>query len=223
MPYAEVIPLAEEHVLQEAHPAAFLSHLTALTLHGLTNLVPAALYATAPLRSQRLPLGTETADWEGIERSLPQQPPTVGVRAVRWTRISEWEDLGVEVMPIQGIDIYVADTERTLIDCLSAPAKAHGIQSALRAWKDAVPMWNLDRLLSYTETLGSPITRQRVGYLVESLGYEHPTLAAWKSRLQRGGSMKLVASEPYAPAFSPEWNLSLNVDPGILEEFTSRD
>ena len=66
--------------------------------------------------------------------------------------------------------------------------------------------------------IGQPVLRQRVGFLLETLGLAHPRLAVWKQSLLRGGSLKLVASEPYAPEFSPDWNLSLNVTSSVLAE-----
>jgi hypothetical protein len=58
--------------------------------------------------------------------------------------------------------------------------------------------------------------RQRVGFLLEKLGRTNPRLDQWRHGLQRGGSVKLVASSPYAETYSAEWNLSLNVPASVL-------
>ena len=50
---------------------------------------------------------------------------------------------------------------------------------------------------------------QRVGFLLGKLGRTHPKLEEWRRELQRGGSVRLVASSPYAETYSAEWNLSL--------------
>ena len=46
VPFADTIPVSDEQILQEANPWAVFSHLTALAQHGLTDLIPDALYAT---------------------------------------------------------------------------------------------------------------------------------------------------------------------------------
>src|SRR5262249_42707299 len=108
--------------------------------------------------------------------------------------------------------------ERTLLDVLRSPADAGGAAVTLRAWRQARAILNLDRLVQYTERFGQMILRQRVGFVLEALGLHHPQLTAWKKKLLRGSSVKLVAAEPFAPEFSPEWNLSLNVPSSVLAE-----
>jgi hypothetical protein len=62
--------------------------------------------------------------------------------------------------------------------------------------------------------------KQRVGFLLETLGHGHTRLEQWRASLQRGGSLKLVAREPYAPTFSERWNLSLNVPSSVIALLT---
>lgn len=217
-PYADVVPLAEEHILQEAFPTAFLSHMTALTLHGLTDLVPGSISATAPEESARLPLGTMPEDWIEVSLPTPDRPPRINNKRVDWTRTSANGDLGIQTTFIHGGGVYVSNLERTLIDAITSPRKCHGIATVLRAWKEASSQWNLDRLVDYTEEIGGPVLTQRVGYLIERLGGYHARLSEWKEHLQRGSSLRLVASEPFSAQFSEEWNLSLNVPGGIIIE-----
>src|SRR4051812_886061 len=95
------------------------------------------------------------------------------------------------------------------------PEKSGGIKKVLQAWRSAENM-DVDKLVSYADDYGTKILRQRVGFLLEKLGKTHPRLAEWRHGLQRGGSVRLVASNPYSETLSAEWNLSLNVPSSVL-------
>jgi predicted transcriptional regulator of viral defense system len=212
-PFAAAIPLSDEQIIQEASPLCFFSHLTALAYHGLTDVIPNRIYAsTATTPSHRLPLGTSPDDWFDLTIPVGQLPAAIGGLSVVWSRPEH--DQGVEVAFSQGSSIYVTNVERTLLECLKEPSKSHGIATVLAAWRRASESWDLDRLLLYADQ--GPVVRQRVGYLVERRGQSHPALLQWKENLRRGGSMRLVASEPYSPVYSESWNLSLNVPESVL-------
>ncbi|MCC6958630.1 MAG: hypothetical protein IT301_02185 [Dehalococcoidia bacterium] len=115
--------------------------------------------------------------------------------------------------------IWVTDLERTLIDAIQNPSLCLGIANVLRAWRIGARDWNLDRLIAHAEQLeAGPVMRQRVGFLVEALGGRHPTLDQWRDRRERGGSLKLVAANPYSSSFDPRWNISINVPQAALGE-----
>jgi predicted transcriptional regulator of viral defense system len=220
VPYAEVIPVSEEQIVQEANPVAVFSHLTALAHHALTDHIPKAVQAThyIPPNADRIPLGTAPEEWSGLPRPPLRRPKQVDGVAVQWFLTKgEW-DFGHTVSYSEGLPIYITDRERTLIDCIRSPADAGGVTVVLRAWRQARAVVQLDRLVEYTERFGQPVLRQRIGFLLEALGLAHPRLEVWKQGLLRGGSLKLVAAEPYAPEFSPDWNLSLNVPASALAE-----
>lgn len=212
-PYAQLIPLSDEQLVQEANPRCFFSHLTALIHHDLTGIVPNRIYAaTASRDSQRIPLDTTADDWIDVPIPSGQRPAVLNRIPIVWTRGRD--EAGVEVAHRQGGSVYVTNLERTLLDALRDPDKAHGINTVLQAWRLGSERWDLPRLLRYADE--GPVMRQRVGYLVERMGQRSPVLDDWKTRLQRGGSLKLLGSEPYASTFSGTWNLSLNVPESVL-------
>jgi predicted transcriptional regulator of viral defense system len=220
VPYADVIPISEEQIVQEANPLAVFSHLTALVYHALTDQIPKTVQAThyTPPNPDRIPLGTAPEEWSGLRLPLLRRPKEVGSVPVQWFLTKGAWDFGHMVSYSQGLPIYITDVERTLIDIIRSPGDAGGVTVALRAWREARGRLQVDRLVEYAERFGQPVLRQRVGFLLEALGLSHPRLGVWKQRLLRGGSLKLVPSEPYAPEFSAEWNLSLNVPSSVLAE-----
>ncbi len=219
VPYANLLEVSEEQIIQEANPWAVFGFLTAMAYHHITDLAPKEVYAIwskGGESSGRLPLGTMPDDWtEGTRLLVVKRPERVRDLPVHWTQLTEEPGFGVIVGYSLGVPIYVTDIERTLLDALRMPDKAGGIAKVLRAWRSAEDI-DIGKLVTYADAYGNKILRQRVGYLLEKLGRTHPRLAEWRHGLQRGGSVKLVASSPYAETFSAEWNLSLNVPPSVL-------
>ena len=217
--YSNLLEVSEEQIVQEANPWAVFGFLTAMTHHGLTDLVAKGVYAITVKRgghSGRLPLGTMPEDWtDGVHLPHAKQPKKVGQVPVNWTQLTEEPGFGVVVGSSFGVPIYLTDVERTLLDVLRIPDKAGGIAKVLQAWRSAEGL-DLGKLVSYADRYDNQVLRQRVGFLLEALGRAHPRLDEWRRGLQRGGSVKLVASRPYSETYSAEWNLSLNVPPSVL-------
>jgi predicted transcriptional regulator of viral defense system len=219
VPYANLLEVSEEQIVQEANPWAVFGFLTAMTHHGLTDLVPSEVYAITTKgrgHTERLPLGTMPDDWtDGLQLSLLKHPKKVGKVPINWTRLNEEAGFGVTIGYSFGIPIYVTDVERTLLDALRMPDKSGGIGKVLQAWKSADTL-NMNKIIEYCDKYNNQILRQRVGFLLEKLGRAHPRLEEWRHQMQRGGSVRLVASNAYSDTYSVEWNLSLNVPPSVL-------
>ena len=216
-PYASLLEVSEEQIIQEANPWAVFSHVTALAYHRLTDLIPSKVFAThfRGAFDRWVPLGTTPEDWAELDYPTPHLPRHVRKIEVSWSEVkSDWH-FGIQIGYSMSSPIYVTDVERTLIDALRAPERSGGMSKVLHAWRRAEGA-NLDRLVDYTDRFDNQTLRQRVGFLLQTLDRPHPRLEQWRSRLLRGGSVRLVASEPYAETYSPEWNLSLNVPESVL-------
>lgn len=216
--YANLLDVSEEQVIQEANPWAVFGFATAMVHHGLTDLLPKEVYVIEFKDGEhlrRVPLGTTPEDWVDVDFPTARRPKKLEETEVIWSEIQSKWDFGVTVGYSSGLPVYVTDVERTLIDALRSPDKCGGIAKVLQAWKGAEEC-DLDRQVAYTERFDVQNLKQRVGYVLGKLGRPHPNLARWRDRLQRGGSVKLLASAPYSETYSTEWNLSLNASPSVL-------
>ena len=216
--YANLLDVSEEQIIQEANPWAVFGFATAMIYHGLTDLPPKEVYVIAFKDGEhlrRVPLGTTPEDWVDVDLPYARRPKTLDETQVVWSEVQSKWDFGVAVGYSSGLPVYVTDVERTLLDALRSPDKCGGIAKVLQAWKGAEGC-HLDRLIAYAERFEIQNLKQRVGYVLDALGRPHPNLARWRGSLQRGGSVKLLASEPYSENYSAEWNLSLNVPPSVL-------
>ena len=219
VPFASVLPISDEQILQEANPWAVLSHLTAMIHHQLTDSVSSSIYATAyaGLNRSRSPLGTSSDDWMEMRLPKPRRPKHVDGVPIVWVAMKESLDWGSEVGYSQGIPVYVTDLERTLLDALRQPAKAGGTFEVLRAWGEARKKMDIDRLVSYAERYDVRVLRQRVGFILNTMGFDHERLHRWRKSLLRGGSMKLIAGREYGERYDVTWNISLNVPDSALQ------
>jgi hypothetical protein len=218
LPFADLLPVADHHVLQEANPFAVFSHGTAMVWNGLTDQPAGRLYVTdfgRPLG--RIPLGTKPEDW--AEQPLPPRrfPDSVRSVDVIWTRASSKFEYGVTIDQSQNVPCWMTNIERTLIDCLRDPSKAGGFSVVAQAWRNQLDTLKLDDLLNYAARFNSPIMRQRTGFVLEAMGIRHKRLDEWAANAKRGGSMVLVPGSPFDGKFSSRWCLALNASESSLE------
>jgi predicted transcriptional regulator of viral defense system len=208
---SEAASVNELELAQECNPQSVVSHLSAIHLHRLTDSFPNEIHLVTPAgTADQTPPGIPPHLW-GADVGFSVKAPQVleGV-PVYWHRRLPKLWFGNREALHGGVTLATTDLERTLLDALEKPAWSGGFSTVLEAWRNASAVWNLDRLVEYTERIGSPLGRQRVGFLVEALGLNHHCFDKWAKEATRGGANKLLASEPYAPTFSERWKISLN-------------
>lgn len=211
-PYAKLLPIDELNVVFEVNPWVVLSDISALQFHGLTDSNPTSIHVIQgrALRAELLPLGTLRDDWIDVTFPERRTPGKVLGTPVASRSVGPDRIFGLGEYQYHGVTIRVTTPERTLIDGLMLPEPSGGILSVLNAWIRAEPLLNPEALVQFTELYGVAVLRQRVGYLMESLGLAHPALEHWQQLARRGGSSKLVGSQPYSSTYSERWSLSLN-------------
>lgn len=219
VPYAGATAVTEDEVLLEINPYATLSHLSALVFHGLTDQLPQELTASLPKQARAIliPLDTDPTDWEGIAIAPGATPTQLLGWPVRWVRLDGRLFFGYQEYRPQKYAVRVTTPERTLIDVLQRPELGGGIDSVLQAWARGLDTLNLEILVELVELYDVGVLRQRVGFLLETLGVSHPLLDTWQRSASRGGSSKLVAGQEYSPVHSERWSLSINTPIAVLE------
>ncbi|MBI2760517.1 MAG: hypothetical protein HYX51_03715 [Chloroflexi bacterium] len=217
-PFAQPDLVEEEQILMEAHPYAALAYLSALAFHGLTQQVPREIQAMIPRKppADVLPLGTTAEDWWDIERPTGQTPARIRGRAVEWFAVQPRQYFGILEYRLHGHPVWVTAPEKALLDGLQNPDRCGGIEDVLSAWREARDTLSVDAVIEYVDRLDINLLRQRVGFILDELSLGNALTDEWAKSAKRGGSSKLVSSEPYAPVFSEKWNLSLNAPTASL-------
>jgi predicted transcriptional regulator of viral defense system len=205
-------------VLCTIDPFAYVSHLSAMEYHGLTDRVPTTIYLTSPPGAEWRALAKErmrrdlAGQLEGYQRvGLPMlrrlRFAAVGKRSVH---ITQRKHAGAFVVTEHGA-LRVASIGRTFLEMVAAPDLCGGIRHVIGVFGDQARA-HLRLILADVDRHGTAIDKARVGYLLEEVcSVRDPVLERWQTTVvQRGGSRKLDAAAPYAPTYSERWGLSLN-------------
>ena len=215
--------VSAEQVVCHLDPFCYLSHLSAMQWHGITNRRVHTLFVSAPSNKQWASLLKEYYynDLEQLDKGLSERFPRsykvfrhefgnkVKGKTVKRHASKSWDADAATVMD----SVRVASVGRTFLDMVRDPELCGGIHHVLDVFEDSGRRFK-NAILREVEAHGSKLDKSRVGYIMEErLGLENnPTLSKWlDTAVQRGGSRKLDARGDYAPEFSERWCLSLNV------------
>lgn len=219
---------AAEDIACCVDPFCYVSHLSAMEYHGLTDRLPKLLFLTT-LPSPHW--GRQAA--ERMQKDLGPEGATqyreAGLPLLRRLRLAKIHrktlSLHSTVHCDPGAYVSVADRPlrvatigRTFLDMLREPNLCGGIYHVLEVYADHAERY-LRLVVDTIERHGGKIDKVRAGYILsERLGLTHPTIEHWRTLVQRGGSQKLQAQAPYSSNFSETWCLSINIDEATEEE-----
>jgi predicted transcriptional regulator of viral defense system len=174
----------------------YLSHATAMEIHGMTTQPQLVVTVTTPKHRRSLTaLGVE----------------------FRFVRCQRRHLFGLtEHWVTKQEKVCVSDLERTIIDGLKQPEHCGGLTEIAKGlWMRSQDM-NVDRLVQYARRIGVGAVVRRLGFLLET--YEMagaPDLDC----LRKGLTATYVRLDPVLPAGGKRlhrWRLQLNVDPEEL-------
>jgi predicted transcriptional regulator of viral defense system len=199
-------------------PFCYLSHLSAMEFHGLTDRMPEQIYVSSPQGREWTGFAEERLrrdlgeDYDAYRIAhLPQLQRTnltkIGQRPVhRYSSVH----LGA-FRAIKGSPVRVATLGRTFLDMLREPDLCGGIAHVIQVFKEHAAI-NKRLIFDELDQHGGPIDKVRAGYILEEIcQIRDPRLEAWIVFAARGGSRKLDPSSGYEPKFSERWMLSINI------------
>lgn len=199
-------------------PFAYVSHLSAMEHHGLTDRFPTILYMTRPPAAEwrkqaqarmAKDLGDHLSAYEdsGLPRLVQMKIAKVGHTVVQFCERSQ---LGAFRL-VTGSALRVATIGRVFLDMLREPDLCGGIQHVIDVYQSEAKRY-LKLIVDEVDRHGQPVDKVRAGYLLTEVCHQDdPTISGWQKFAQRGGSRKLDATGEYAPDFSARWQLSINV------------
>jgi len=202
-------------------PFCYVSHLSAMEYHGLTDRFPKVLFLSGAepthwkqLATERMVKDLGEAYKSYLETELPPLK-RFPLKKIAKKTISLYAtkhyDAGAYIR-VQGQSLKVSSIGRTFLDMIRQPSLCGGIYHVLEAYSEYSDRY-LRLIVDEVQQHGTIIDKIRAGYILdERIRLEHPTIETWVKNVQRGGSRKLVAENPYAPTYSEKWGLSINIE-----------
>ena len=205
-------------------PFAYVSHLSAMEYHGLTDQFPKMLFISSPKGKVWHEIAQKQMEkdlGEDLISYLSTELPTlkhlkVNKIAGKTVNVhsSVYYDQGAYVT-VKDKFLKVTSIGRTFLDMIRTPDLCGGIYHVLDVYSKFAKRY-LRLIVDETDRNGSLIDKTRVGYILdERLGLSEPRIEGWKENVQRGGSRKLVADGDYFPTYSETWCLSINIEESL--------
>lgn len=199
-------------------PFAYVSHLSAMDYHGLTDRNPSTLFITTPapkdwasFAEKRMQSDLKEDYQTYIENGLPKltRPKfdKIGKTDVH-TFASKHPGA---YKTVKDRALRVSTIGRTFLEMLRQPELCGGINHVLDVYQEHAPKY-LKLITNEIDGSDKKLDKVRAGYILdERLHIKNDTVEQWASLAQRGGSQKLDASSEYLSKWSEKWCISLNV------------
>lgn len=199
-------------------PFAYVSHLSAMEYHGLTDRFSKILYLTTPPDNE----------WRELAKGRMEKDLRDQMQAFQMTRLpalkrptfTRVEGLRLELMrrssrgafkTIKLPPIRVAMVGRVFLDMVREPESCGGMQHVVDIYREYGSRY-LSLITEEVDRHGKAVEKVRAGYLLTEVCHlQSPVIDGWTQHAQRGGSRMLDPQGEYAPDHSEKWKLSINV------------
>lgn len=204
-----------QQIVCDLTPWSHLAYLSAMEWHGITDRIPHVLHIIqAPLSAARK---QQLAQLKELFPGMQNEQPLL-VRGFTPYEKIDGKELQqhthrnyrprAELHASGGI--RVSTLGETFLDMLREPDLCGGYIHVQDVFEEYAAE-HLAVIVRAVDKTGTGIDKARTGYLLEEVcGLTHRTIDSWKAGVQRGGSRKLVASNPYKSVYSEVWCISIN-------------
>jgi predicted transcriptional regulator of viral defense system len=223
-PYGRVFqilgkPQNAEEIACSIDPFAYISHLSAMAFHGLTNRLPKIIYiSTSPFKnwvtSAKEKMKKDFGEYldEYLNSDLPKLTK-IRFEIIEKNRIIKYASIRHGAFKhIEGRALRVSTIGRTFLDMLRKPEYCGGMSHVIEIFTKHAEQYS-KLIIEEIDRHGKTIEKVRAGYLLEEFCHiEDQRINEWVKYAQQGGSRKLDPTKEYREVYSSRWCLSLNVD-----------
>lgn len=191
-------------LLQAADANGVICYFTAVAFHSLTTQPPAYHHIATLINPKSKTAATPPKTTAAVPAPPRKEPDPLGewlftYSGLRYYRTSRERRLipGVQTRFL-GPETLVRITtlEQTLLDTLHRPLSCGGPAVVMEAWEQGIGRANQAKLVSHLQAMDHRPTAQRLGYLLERIGYK---LSPELSGVIAGYLSQLDPDDPAAP------------------------
>ena len=206
--------LSEEEVICSIDPFSYISHLSAMEYHGLTDRIPRIIFYSSPGPKNWREFAKEKVlkDYDGDTPINPKGLTLINIKKFGKKHINKYNSIHMGAfIKIKDKSLRVATIGRVFLDMLKKPSLCGGIHHVIEIFEEYGEQY-LELIVSDIDTHGNKIDKVRAGYILDEIcSIEHNILNKWiKESVQRGGSRRLDPDSEYSSTFSEKWCLSIN-------------
>ncbi len=177
---------------------AVISHASAMHVHKLISLPPDCIFVSV----------TNKVSLPRVGGSSNAVSVINGFR-YHFIQVAQQEYFGIQQIWLDGVQIFVTNLEKTLIDALIKPKYCGDVTGVVAAFKTASSELNLEKLINYAEKCDVAISK-RLGWHLERNGFTEADLAPLLSR-QANGFVKLDPTNENFGAYNKKWMINENL------------
>jgi len=200
-------------------PFAYLSHLSAMEYHGLTNRLPKLLFISTPPPKEWSAFAKKKMEkdgWSLLPKNLTDQMPrlvNLPFDRIHKTQITRYASIHRGAFKsIEERKLRVSTIGRTFLDMLRRPDYCGGMRHVVEIFGTLADQYR-QLIINELDRHGNAIEKARAGYLLEEYAHiQDEKINEWAEHVQRGGSRKLNPEGPFRETYSKRWCLSLNLD-----------
>ena len=125
---------------------------------------------------------------------------------------------GYTPVTVDGVQVNMADREKTFVDCLEKFKYMGGLVEVIRLLKTNIETLDIQRLVDYTVLMGSSTLVQRLGYVLDHLN------VSFDEEFLRSYCLGVLTYiDPYntfdlKPKRDEKWNLMINIPDSLFEK-----
>lgn len=199
-------------ILCSVDPFIYISHLSAMTLYGLSDKPTNNIYITEPPSNTWTHLANAKILKDNISFNNAPKLQKINFDKVGNYRVIKYTDkIYGEFTALKNSNVRITNLGRTFLDMVRKPDHSGTMQHVLDTYTEFGPQYS-DLIIDQFNRFGSPIEKVRAGFILEEYcGVRNPIVDSWIKFRQRGGSRKLDPSKEYKSKFSERWCLSINL------------
>ncbi|OSJ99430.1 hypothetical protein L082_25400 [Escherichia coli SHECO001] len=207
----------ENDIVCSTYPYGYLSYLSAMDWHNITDKIPKIIHFTT-CRSEQWKnkfyhdFQKDNPDIDEAKQFMPRFPRNSEVNGIKI--IVTQETNYVEPMKARNSPVRVSSIGKTFMDMTRRPdycgGEEHVLESFIEHGKKYAPL-----IIKEVDKLGRHIDKVRVGFILDRIiGVNNKKISEWKQEAgkYRGSSKVLSPKSPFSPYFDEEWVISINVD-----------